>query len=182
MIYGEKTITLKNGQKCLLRSPTAEDTEGMIAYLRQTSGETPYMARYEDEVTMTADKEGRFLSEILDDPKIIMIAAFIDGRLIANAGLSRVSLREKHHHRAEFGISIVKEYWNQGLGSALLAAIIESAKSAGYEQLELDVVAENERAVALYKKFGFETYGTRERSFKLRDGSYSSEYLMLKKL
>jgi len=182
MIYEEKTITLNDGQKCLLRSPTGEDAEGMIAYLRQTSGETPYMARYEDEVTMTADEEGKFLSEILDDPKRIMIAAFTAGRLVANAGLSRVSLREKHNHRAEFGISIIMEYWNRGLGSALLSAIIESAKKSGYEQLELDVVTENDRAVALYKKFGFETYGTRERSFKLRDESYTSEYLMLKKL
>ena len=51
-----------------------------------------------------------------------------------------------------------------------------------YEQLELEVVAENERAIALYNKFGFELYGTRENTFKYRDGLSRACHLMLKKL
>jgi len=40
----------------------------------------------------------------------------------------------------------------------------------------------NIRAVALYMKFGFVVYGTRERAFRYKDGSYGSEYLMLLRL
>lgn len=182
MIYEEKTITLKNGQTCILRSPTIGDAENMLSYLRQTSGETPFMARYEDEVTMTADEESTFLSAIIDDPKAAMIAAFIDGRLVANVGLSRVANREKYAHRAELGISIKRDFWGLGLGTVMMSAAIDAAKAMGYEQLELEVVTENLRAVTLYQRYEFETFGTRERSFKFRDGSYCSEYLMMKKL
>lgn len=63
-----------------------------------------------------------------------------------------------------------------------MSAVIESAKIAGYEQLELEVVADNKRGIALYQKFGFQIYGTREKSFRYRDGSYAAEHLMLLKL
>ena len=182
MIYTDKLITLKNGQTCLLKSPTAEDAEEMLIYLKQTSGETDFMARYEDEITLTVDAEKEILSAILNDPERIMISAYIDGALAANCGFSRIAPFERARHRAEFGISIVKQYWGLGIGSLLLAALIDSAKSSGYEQLELEVVAENERAITLYKKFGFELYGTRENTFKYRDGCTCACHLMLKRL
>ena len=60
--------------------------------------------------------------------------------------------------------------------AALEAAI------AGYEQAELEVVASNENAIALYKMLGFSIYGERKHSMKYRDGSYADEYLMMKTL
>ncbi len=182
MRFKEKTITLKNGQTCLLRSPEERDAEAMLDYLRQTSAETDFMLRYEDEITLTPDDERKSLSDILDDPKRIMIAAFIDGKLVANTGLNPFGQTDRVRHRAEFGISIIKEYWGQGIGSALLSELIAAAKQAGYEQLELEVVTQNERGIALYKKLGFETFGTREHTFKYRDGRYCACHLMLRRL
>lgn len=182
MIFAEKIVTLKNGQFCLLRSPKSDDAADMLSFMRQTSSETNFMARYDDEITTTPDEEGKILSDILGDPERIMIAAFIDGKLVANIGFSRLAPFERARHRAEFGISIMKEYWSFGLGSVLLSELIESARIAGYEQLELEVVAENECGLALYKKFGFETYGTRPDTFKYRDAVYRPCHLMLKKL
>ena len=74
----------------------------------------------------------------------------------------------KIRHRAEFGISIAKDYWGLGLGKALTAACIECAKKAGYIQLELDVVAENQRAIAMYKSLGFMEYGRNPKGFNSR--------------
>ena len=182
MRFNEKSITLKNGQTCLLRSPAEEDAEAMLSYLKQTSAETDFMLRYEDEVVLTPDEERKILSEILNDPKRIMIAAFINGRLVANTGFSPIGTCERVRHRAEFGISIIKDFWGLGIGSALLFELIKSAKATGFEQLELEVVAENERGMALYKKLGFETFGTRENTFKYRDEHRSACHLMLKKL
>jgi len=182
MIYEDKRIPLKNGLSCLLRSPTAEDAEGMLRYLRQSSEETDFMARYSDEVTTTLEDERLILSDILSDPKKIMIAAFIDGQLVANIGLSKMGLHERESHRAAFGMSIIKAYWGIGLGSVLLSALLESAEIMGYEQLELEVVAENARALALYGKFGFLRFGTRPDTFKYRDGRYCSCHLMFKKV
>ena len=44
-----------------------------------------------------------------------------------------------------------KEYWGLGIGSLLLSAIISGAREMNYEQIELEVVCENEKAIALYK-------------------------------
>ena len=79
-----------------------------------------------------------------------------------------VGSKYKMRHRADFGIGILKAYWGLGLGSALTNACIECARSAGYSQLELNVVAENTAAVALYKKFGFTEYGRNPRGFRSR--------------
>ena len=74
----------------------------------------------------------------------------------------------KLHHRAEFGISILKEYWGLGLGKALTSACIQCAKDAGYIQLELDVVADNVRAINLYKSLGFTEFGRNPKGFNSR--------------
>ncbi len=179
MKYQEKEFILKNGSTCILRSPDGKDAEGILDNLRQTSGETDYMARYEDEINMTVEQEESFLDALIEDPKSIMISAIMDGEIVANAGFSSLAPYEKYRHRAEFGISIKKKCWNLGIGSLLLSAIVDTAGISGYEQIELEVVAENTRALALYHKFGFSIYGTREKSFKLRDGSYTAEHLMI---
>ena len=74
----------------------------------------------------------------------------------------------KVRHRAEFGISVVKKYWGLGIGKALLTSCIECAKTAGYNQLELKVVAENERAVSMYERAGFVECGRNPKGFRSR--------------
>lgn len=47
-------------------------------------------------------------------------------------------------------------------------------------QLELEVVADNDRAIALYKKIGFEKMGTFPHNMKYKDGTYADAYWMVK--
>ncbi|NLZ48471.1 MAG: GNAT family N-acetyltransferase, partial [Clostridiales bacterium] len=61
-----------------------------------------------------------------------------------------------------------KEFWSLGIGKALMEACIECARKAGYVQLELTVVAENERAVSMYKRAGFVEYGRNPKGFNSR--------------
>ena len=91
---------------------------------------------------------------------------------MATAGVDAVGTRDKLRHRAEFGISVLRAYWGLGLGRALTEACIQCAKEAGYEQLELTVVAENERAIALYRKAGFVEFGRNPRGFRSRTSGY----------
>ena len=91
---------------------------------------------------------------------------------VGNAGITSLGTRYKVRHRAEFGISILKEFWGLGIGKALTNACISCAKEAGYEQLELEVVAENTSAVALYKKAGFVEFGRNPKGFKSRISGY----------
>lgn len=75
-------------------------------------------------------------------------------------------------HRAEFGVSVLKEYWGLGIGRALTEVCIQCARDAGYVQLELNVVAGNARAVSMYKKFGFVEYGRNPKGFRSRTAGF----------
>ena len=85
---------------------------------------------------------------------------------------------EKVKHRAEFGISVDKAYWGLGIGRALLEACIECVRNAGFAQLELEVVAENEKALALYESVGFEEYGRNPKGFHSRLSGWQELVLM----
>lgn len=98
---------------------------------------------------------------------------------MATAGVDAVGTRDKLRHRAEFGVSVLRAYWGLGLGRALTEACIQCAKEAGYEQLELTVVAENERAIALYRKAGFVEFGRNPRGFRSRTSGYQEIVHML---
>jgi len=182
MVFEEKRVVLRNGKECILRSPRPSDALDMISYLRQTSAETPFMVRYPEEVTMSVEDEEKFLYSNLEAPGSIMIAAVIDGRVIGNLGISCISSRQKLKHRASLGIAIEKEFWGLGIGTMLMSEGILWARKTGYEQIELEVADGNEKAFRMYRKFGFAVYGTRERGFKFKDGTYASEHLMMKKL
>ena len=54
-------------------------------------------------------------------------------------------------------------------------------RKGGSEKVEL-VYSDNARAIHLYEKFGFERYGIHPRAFKLKDGTYRDEIIMVKML
>lgn len=163
-----KKITLKNGAECLLRNGTEADGEAVLENFNLTHEETDYLLSYPDENSFTAEQEGQFLQQKTESANEIEIIAFVDGKVAGTAGIEAVGMKDKVKHRAEFGISVSRAFWGLGIGSALLDACIECAMGAGYEQLELDVVADNEKALAMYTKVGFVEYGRNPKGFKSR--------------
>ncbi|MBQ9134425.1 MAG: GNAT family N-acetyltransferase [Clostridia bacterium] len=62
------------------------------------------------------------------------------------------------------------------------AALLEQAKAIGYEQAELEVVADNTRAIALYESLGFSVCGRLPNNMKYSDGTYADALFMVKPL
>ena len=102
------------------------------------------------------------------------LLAIVDGRVAGTAGIEAVGSKYKVRHRAEFGISILEDFWRLGIGRALAESCIELARQAGCRQLELEVVADNHRAVALYESLGFREYGRNPRGFLSRTAGYQT--------
>lgn len=177
-----KIITLKNGREALLRNGEFADGEAVFVNFNETHAETDYLLSYPDENSFDAQQEAEFLKEKAESSNEIQIVAVVDGVVAGTAGIEAVGSKYKLKHRAELGIAILKEYWGLGLGKALMEACIECAKEAGYTQLELNAVAENERAVALYKKMGFVEYGRNPRGFNSRVSGYQEVVYMLLEL
>lgn len=178
MEFKAKKILLKDDTECILRSPNENDAEKMLEYLKMTSGETHFMTRYPEEVNITIDNEIKMLKDNLNSNTDLMIAAFINDDLAGNASISCITNHIKLKHRGSFGISIKEKYWNLGIGNTLINEILNQCKLMGYEQVELGVFSDNYKAQAIYKKYGFEEWGTTKNAFKLKDGTYRDEILM----
>lgn len=177
-----KKIVLKDNKICILRNPEKEEAETVLEHLIQTSGESDFLARYPDEIHTTVEQEQQFLDKMESDPYSAMIVAIVDGQVVGTAGISPVNTMERFRHRAELGISVKSAYSGLGIGTGLLTACMEAATQMGFQYLELEVMTENDAAIRLYDKFGFEIYGKREDSFRFRDGSCRDAYLMRQKI
>ena len=178
MRYEEKTVRLKDGRTCLIRSPEASDAAEMLAFLADTAGETDFLARGPDDVLMDEESEKAFLQKVLDSPREVMLTALAGGAIIAFASVFLIRERVKMRHRALFCISIRKAFWHQGLGRLMTDMCIHLAREMGYEQLELQTFSGNLRARRMYGRAGFETWGRVRNGFKLKDGSYQDEVTM----
>ena len=129
-------------------------------------------------ITITAEDEARRAREKLERPDELELLAEVDGRVVAIAGIEAVGHSEKLRHRAEFGISVDSACQGLGIGRAMTRACIDCARRAGYAQLELDAVADNARALALYRSAGFVEYGLNPRGFRSRVNGWQALVLM----
>ena len=182
MVYSAETLTLRDGREIMIRSVEPEDAAGMLQYMKIMLGETPFLLRTPEEFNYTPEEEAQVLAGRKNDPRSLMLVAEIDGRIIASADVCSHGAKSRVLHRAELGISVRKDYWRQGIGSALMERLISFAEKSGFEQIELTVESKNQRALSLYLKNGFTVYGTRPHGMKYPDGSYDNDYLMIKML
>lgn len=178
----KKEAALLSGETILLRSLCAEDAKAALDLCRKTAGETMYMSRYADEWTMTQEEEAQYIAKMERNPKALMLGAFVSGRLAGIASFMPPSPVDRMRHRATLGICILRAYWGRGIGTAMIQAVIDAAKGTALEQLELEVVSTNERAIRLYERFGFVEFARHPRKLKYRDGRYADMVWMMLEL
>ena len=167
-----KTVELNGGEELLVRNAVASDARALRETTQLTHAETDYLLSYSDEQSSDDEQEARSLEETERSSNEVELVAIIDGQIVGSAGVSAVRTRRKVAHRARFGISILKEHWGMGIGRVLMEVSIDCARKAGYTQLELEVVVDNERAVSLYRRAGFEEYGRNPRGYKSASAGY----------
>lgn len=173
-----KNIILKNGAECTLRNGTQADGQAVMENFNLTHAQTDYLLSYPDENSFTAEQEASFLNRKAESENEIEILAVVNGAIVGTAGIEAIGTKYKLRHRAEFGISVAKEYWGLGIGRALTLACIECARAAGYAQLELSAVSENRAAIALYESVGFQEYGRNPKGFRSRTSGWQELVLM----
>ncbi|HOF99929.1 MAG TPA: GNAT family N-acetyltransferase [Clostridia bacterium] len=181
MLFEQKTIPLKNGALCTLRSPAAADAAEMIECLRNCCAQTPHLLREPEECAETPEQEARYLEGINASENHVMIVALVGGRIAGNCQIER-HRRMKTRHRASVGISLLREYWNLGIGTAMFGEMLDIARQWGIMQLELEVIEGNARARALYEKLGFRLAAIHPGGIRLRDGRLLDEYLMIRRM
>lgn len=106
------------------------------------------------------------------------LAAEWNGEVVGSAGLHPASSALRRRHALMLGISVAPEAQGRGIGTALMAAMCDYADNwVGALRMELTVYTDNARAIALYRKFGFDIEGTL-RAYVMRNGRYDDAYAM----
>lgn len=105
------------------------------------------------------------------------IVACAHDEVVGHLSLS-VYMNPRTRHAGHFGIAVRDDWQGKGVGTELMKACVDLAdKWLGLTRLDLRVYADNEPAISLYKKFGFEIEGTHRR-FAFRDGEYVDALVM----
>ncbi|HET6159858.1 MAG TPA: GNAT family N-acetyltransferase [Dongiaceae bacterium] len=105
-----------------------------------------------------------------DDTQHTLVAT-VAGKVVGNLGLTRL-IRPRRTHVGQIGMGVRDDCQGKGVGSALMEAALDLADNwLGLRRLELNVHADNEPAIALYRKSGFKIEGT-HRAYSIRNGIY----------
>lgn len=183
MIFEEKTILLKNGETAVLRTPREEDAEMLLECIKTACSETDFLMRdYGDWDGVTAENEEKWIRDNRESENNLIISCYIDGQVVGSCDITFFD-DSKTFHRAGLGISIIKKYWNIGIGSAMFEELLKVAdEHKGTEIIELEFVEGNDRAKALYERFGFKVVANIPNVYKLKDGTYQNKIYMQKYL
>jgi RimJ/RimL family protein N-acetyltransferase len=111
------------------------------------------------------ERKARFLG-YLDEPRRESFVAVGSDRVIGHAGIEWKSDAVP----AALGMMVAADWRGRGVGSALLRACIDWARSAGAHKIALDVWPHNEAAIALYRRFGFVEEGYHTKHYRRRNG------------
>ena len=162
----------------IIEKATAADADAILEYLRQIGGETDNLSFGAEGLPFSVEDEEKYISGLENSADGILLLAKADGRIVGDANLNRYPRRMSH--RGELGVSVIKEYWNRGVGSNLIKEILAFARENSFEVIDLEVRSDNPRAIHLYEKFGFQKIGSHSAYMKINGEYISADYMCLK--
>ncbi|MBQ6580242.1 MAG: GNAT family N-acetyltransferase [Oscillospiraceae bacterium] len=163
----------------IYREAEPSDAGKFLEYCKIVGSETDNLTFGAEGLSLTISQEADFIRKFAGNPGSIMIVAFDEGELIGTGAVSVVSGKPRFAHRREIAISVRKDYWGKGIGTGIMNVLMDFAKKSGAEVIELEVRSDNEAAISLYKKFGFEKIGTNEKFFKINGEFFAADYMNL---
>jgi len=140
------------------REAETDDAEEMISYLNIVGRESDNLMHGSDGFKAPVEAVKRRIQASHDADNSIILIALAGEKIIARAELDGYP-GARLHHNARFSISVRKYYWNMKIGTTLMTKIIERARKMNLLNIELEVVADNKAAIALYHKMGFSDVG-----------------------
>ncbi|MET3195689.1 GNAT family N-acetyltransferase [Bacillus sp. OAE603] len=176
MIVNKKDFYIQN-LRYTVRSAIEKDAKNLSEVRLQIDGETENLDREKGEAYI--DESG-FKLIIKDDTESIsnlFLVAEVNERIV---GFSRCegNKLKRTSHKVEFGVCVLKEYWGYSIGKNLLNESINWADLNGIKKITLTVLETNDKAIMLYKKYGFEVEGVLKQDKILSDGNYYNTILM----
>ena len=138
----------------VFREAEIDDAEKMISYLNIVGRESDNLMHGSNGFIVPVEAVKHRIQASHDADNSIIMIALAGKEIIARAELAGYP-GSRLHHNAKFSISVRKDYWNKKIGTRLMTEIIGCARKMNLLNIELEVVADNKAAIALYHKMGF---------------------------
>lgn len=126
---------------------------------------------------LPAYERSQYENRMMYRKNVHRFVAEANGHLIGSISI-HTSENPRMAHSGGLGMGVHPDYWGMGVGSKLMAAIIDLADNwLNLKRVDLDVNTDNPAGIRLYEKFGFEIEGTR-RFHAFGDGRWADSYFM----
>jgi RimJ/RimL family protein N-acetyltransferase len=189
MFHVSRDITLKDARRVRIRTITLADVPARQAFLRAIANEHVYTLLTPKEMDDVCERMPRRVADALgSDDGLYLIAEPLDrtaattGEVIADFTI-RADDYERVRHCARLGVEVAPAYRGAGLGDALMHIAMDWALAhPRIFRVELWVYADNQPAIALYRKHGFKVEGTRRMAMQWKPGDFRDDHLMARLL
>lgn len=169
-VFSKEKNYLKNGEEISIRSAEEKDAQDLLRLTKSVFAEEIYQLTASDEFNTSPENERVWIRQHRDEPLHIALVAAVNHQIVGLLDFSN-GHRRRIAHTGEFGMSVAKNFRQRGVGTFLLQGLIQWARSTGQiEKINLSVHGDNQGALGLYKKLGFQVEGVRKKELK-----YSSE-------
>jgi RimJ/RimL family protein N-acetyltransferase len=174
-----------NGESVTLRALKWEDLDDCVAFINDLVGERdsePNLGIMADR-KQTREEEAEWLANQItgiERESIISVAAEVGGRLAGNSSVTRGSYDDTRYH-GYLGIAILKKHRDRGIGLEMMRTLVRESRRAGLKTVQLEVFANNPRAIHVYEKTGFKEAGRIPKKM-LRNGKFIDSIVMARKL
>ncbi len=182
-VLAPELVKLRDGREVTIRPAVPDDAEAMIRYLKLGQPEfTGYVVTEPDEFVITVDQERDWILAQEHTSGGMVLLAETTNEVVGLLNCSAQS-RRRIAHVGQIGMTLRKAYWDSGLGSAMMGQLVAWAEEHSVlEMLQLQVYADNDRALGLYHKFGFVEAGRLPQRTKFGSGEYKDDVIMYRRV
>ena len=161
-----------------IRHALIEDAVASFSLFRQIVSEDIYFAVSLEEMSRTIATQEALFYRLSNSPNSCIWVACCDEKIVGQLSVMGGSLL-RTQHVGVIEMFVHPEFREQGLGSKLLAKCVSWCEENAYlQKLELSVISDNHRAIALYQKTGFIQEGCQQGSYLDIDNQERDKILM----
>lgn len=164
---------MPNGAELIIRPPVVEDALGLLRNFQRMTQETEFLLFTPGEALELNEKsEEDYINTYLKNPDQLMLVAIVNDTLVGSITVNH-SGYHKRGHTAEMGIAVERTWGGLGIGRRLMTAMLRWAEQHEKIQLlYLQVFGNNDKAMHLYRNFGFLECGRLPYAIQQKEGQY----------
>ncbi|SFD68704.1 Protein N-acetyltransferase, RimJ/RimL family [Lentibacillus persicus] len=137
-----------------------------------------FMLHEPGERNTTVDQQKEAIEKVLSEERSAFFVAESAGTLAGFIAAFGGKMK-RNKHSAYIALGVHDAFYGQGIATSLIERVYEWANEMGISRLELTVIKDNEKAINLYQKMGFQIEGEKIHSLMI-DGQPANEYYMYK--